>query len=256
MDVLKQGAAMKPIAIALVSLLFIASAALADIVALGVGANSPSKVVVKIDGRDVRLQIEGTKPSGNPAAEAFLRCLVTGRIVKVHKTSATSAKVTMLDGTAVADLVNEFLDTTTKIDPCTLGKAAYQPQYAHVTGDTSSPSTPTAAKSSRAPHEVHISYGSSSSKPAPPVLWPREADAPPRPQPPARAKAEEVPTLATPQPMSTYQPGQARIATPPTASTTTVGTSSTSTPPPTEPYTPQPTAPVTPPVTQQKPPTQ
>jgi hypothetical protein len=245
---------MKPIAIALVSLLFVASAAVSDIVALGVGANSPSEVVVKIDGRDVRLHLDGAKPSGNPAAEAFLRCLVAGRIVKVHKTSASAAKVTMLDGTAVADLVNEFLDTTTKIDPCTLGRAAYQPQYAHVTGDTSSPSTATGGKPAHATHEVHISYGSSSSKPAPPVLWPREADAPLRPQPLPRAKAEEVPTLASPQPMSTYQPGQARIGTPPTASTTTIGTSSTSTPPPTEPYTPQPTAPVTPPVTQQKPP--
>jgi hypothetical protein len=247
---------MKPIAIALLSLLFIASAALADIVALGVGASSPSEVVVKIDGHDVHLQVVGAKPSGNPAAEAFLRCLVSGRVVKVHKTSGTTAKVTMLDGTAVSDLVNEFLDTTTKIDPCTLGKAAYQPQYAHLTDDTSSQAGPAAGKPAHAAHEVHISYGSSSSQPAPPVLWPREADAPPRAQPAARPKADDVPTLATPQPMSTYQPGQARIATPPTASTTTVGTGSTSTPPPSQPDTPQPVAPYTPPVTQQKPPAQ
>lgn len=243
---------MKPIAIALVSFTFFAVAARSDIVALGVGANSPSEVVVKIDGKDVHLSIEGTKPSGDPAARTFLQCLVAGRVVSVHKTSARAAKVTMLDGTSVADLVNEFLDTTTKIDPCTLGKGAYQPQYARASGDATS--QPVAEKPSRAKHEVHISYGSTTSKAPPPPLMPRETTYPDRPRTTPQPQPSEIPTLAAPQPMSTYRPGEARIAAPPTASTTTIGTGSTSTPPATEPYTPQPAAPYTPPVTQQKPP--
>ncbi|MDP9362494.1 MAG: hypothetical protein M3P29_13715 [Acidobacteriota bacterium] len=242
---------MKPLAIALLSFT-LAAVSDAATVALGVGAASPNEVVVKIDGRDAHLRLDGAKPSGDPAAATFLRCLVSGRVVRVQKTSSGTAKVTMLDGSVVAELLNEFLDTRTKIDPCALGKAAYQPQYARVAGTTAA----SEAKSGEvAPkRETHLSFASSGGKDQAPIRMPAEVKFPERKNPPPPPPAEEVPTIAAPGTTSSYRPGQARIDAPPTASTTTIGTGAPTAPPMTAPSTPPTAAPYTPPVTQQKPP--
>jgi hypothetical protein len=241
---------MKPISVAILSFT-LATAVHADTIALGVGAVSPSEVVVKIDGRDVHLSVNGTKPSGDSKATTFLQCLVAGRVLRVQKTSAKTANVTMLDGSVVGSLVNEFLDTTTKIDPCALGKAAYQPQYAHAAaGETSEP---VAAKPAKG-REIHVSQGSSKANNPEHLQMPREVTYPERPYQAPPPKPPEVPTIATPGTMSTSNPGTARAYTPPTSSTTTIGTGSTTAPPVAAPYTPAPAQPYTPPVTQQKPP--
>jgi hypothetical protein len=241
---------MKPLSVAILSLA-LTTAVHADIIALGVGAVSPSEVVVKIDGHDVHLRVDGAKASGDTKATSFLQCLVAGRVVRVKKTSAKAANVMMLDGSSVGSLVNEFLDTTTKIDPCTLGKAAYQPQYAHVTGDATS--EPAAAKPAKG-REIHVSQGSSKANNPEHLQMPREVTYPERPYQAPPPPPAEVPSIATPGTMSTTTPSTARPYTPPASSTTTVGTSSTSAPPVAAPYTPAPAAPYTPPVTQQKPP--
>jgi hypothetical protein len=158
----------------------------------------------------------------------------------------------MLDGGVVADLLNEFLDTRTKIDPCALGKAAYKPQYARAVGTTSAPEAQSGEVAPK--RETHLSFASSGGKAPAPIRMPAEVTFPERKIQPPPPPPVEVPAIATPGTMSSSKPGQARPYSPPTSSTTTVGTGAPTTPPPTEPYTPQPAAPYTPPVTQQKPP--
>src|SRR4051794_25968252 len=101
---------MRFMAIALVSSA-VAFSAHAVTVGLGAGAPSPYEVIVKIDGRDTHIRLAGVKPSGDPAAATFLRCLITGRIVRITPAGSGTSKVTMLDGSVVAALVNEFFDT-------------------------------------------------------------------------------------------------------------------------------------------------
>jgi hypothetical protein len=245
---------MKSFAIAMLSFSLVASSNAAT-VALGVGATSPNEVVVRIDGRETRLRLDGVKPSGDPAAASFLRCLVAGRVVRLQMKGSGTAKITMLDGTAVSELVNEYLDTTSKIDPCTLGKASYQPQPVHVS--EAALEKPKASKKAVViTHETaHVSYAPSPSRTPVPFRMPPEVTFPERQAaPPPPPKAPEVPSITAPGTMATYTPGQAKAGTLPSASTTTIGatttdtigTSATSTPPTAAPY--------TPPVTVQKPP--
>ena len=245
---------MKSFAIAMLSL-SLATASGAATVALGVGATSPNEVVVKIDGRDSHVRLDGVKPSGDPAAATFLRCLVAGRVVRLQMKGSGTAKVTMLDGTGVSELVNEYLDTTTKIDPCSLGKAAYQPQPIHV--DEAALVQPKTAKKGTAlkPDTAHISYAPSTNQKPVPFRMPPEVKFPERQAaPPPPPKPAEVPSIATPGTMSTYAPGRMQPDSPPTSSTTTVGTSSTATIGTAQPTTPPTATPYTPPVTVQKPP--
>ena len=86
-------------------------------IALGVGASSSSEVVVKIDGKTATVKLAGVN-NGTYAGQAFLQCLVAGRVVHV-KGSRGAATVTLLDDTSVAAHVAEFLQTNTSSDPCT-----------------------------------------------------------------------------------------------------------------------------------------
>ncbi|MEA2240054.1 MAG: hypothetical protein QOC81_4778 [Thermoanaerobaculia bacterium] len=245
---------MKSFAIAMLSL-SLATVSGAATIALGIGAASPNKVILKIEGRNSHIRLDGVKPSGDPAAATFLRCLVAGRIVRLQMKGAGTAKVTMLDGTAVSDLVNEYLDTTTKIEPCALGKASYQPKPMHV--DEAALVQPKSAKkgSAQKPETAHISYAPSSNQTPAPFRMPPEVTFPERQAaPPPPPKAPDVPRIATPGTMSTYTPGRVQPTSLPTSSTTTVGTSSTDTIGTAQPATPPTATPYTPPVTVQKPP--
>ena len=249
---------MKPIAIAVLSM-SLAVVSHAATIALGVGATSPNEVIVKIDGHDSHLRISGVKPSGDPAAATFLRCLVAGRVLRVQPSSGGTARITMLDGSAVADLVNEYFDTTTKIDPCALGKASYQPKPLHPVEATAAQTTPAGPASTK--RTVNWTFPSLPSSPATaaqpstPFRMPAEVKFPERQAPPPPApKAPAVATVDTPTTMQPYTPGQAQMDRPGTSSTTpvepggtsTVGTAGSSTVQPLQPY--------TPPVTPQKPP--
>jgi hypothetical protein len=258
---------MKPIAVALLSFSLVATSQAATI-ALGVGATSPSEVIVKIDGHDSHLRLDGVKPSGDPAAAAFLNCLVAGRVVRVDKTAAGSAKLAMLDGTAVSQLVNEFFDTTTKIDPCALGKAAYQPQHPHVTATGTASTTATAEPANtgkRHPitsqpitNENLIRYNSSASSTgkAPEAFrmpaeatFPERQKAPVPPPPPAPGA-----TVEKPQTIGVYSPGTVKAESIPVGSTTTLGTGSLASPGNATTSTPPTAQPDKPPVTSQSPP--
>ncbi len=165
----------------------------------------------------------------------------------------------MLDGSVVADLVNEYFDTTTKIDPCALGKAAYQPKPLHPVEATAAETTPAGAASPKRPVSWTFPSIPSSpaavAQPATPFRMPAEVKFPERQAaPPAAPKSPDVATVGTPGTMQPYTPGQAQMDRPGTSSTTpiepggtsTVGTAGTSTVQPLQPY--------TPPVTPQKPP--
>jgi hypothetical protein len=246
---------MKPIAIA-VLLISLAAVSHAATIALGVSAVAPNEVIVKIDGRDSHVRLSGVKPSGDPAAASFLRCLVAGRVLRVQPSSGGTAKITMLDGSIVADLVNEYFDTTTKIDPCALGKAAYQPKPLHPVEATAAETTPAGATSTK--RTVNWSIPSSpaaTAQPTTPFRMPAEVKFPERQAEPATApKSPDVATVDTPTTIQPYIPGQSQMAPPGTASTTpvepggtsAVGAAGTSTVQPLQPY--------TPPVTPQKPP--
>lgn len=258
---------MKPIAIALLSL-SAAVASQAATVALGVGASSPNEIILKIDGRDSHLRLDGVKPSGDPSAAAFLNCLVAGRVVRVEKASAGTSKVTMLDGTPVSQLVNEFFDTTTKIDPCVLGKAAYQPQHPHVTAVTASPAVtaePANRTGKRHPltsqpitNENLVRSNSTTSSPGKEgeaFRMPAEVKFPERPAP-ATPPAPSLPgpTVNKPETVGIYTPGQNRIEPLPVTSATPVGTGTLASPGTTTTTTPPTAQPDKPPVTSQSPP--
>jgi len=93
--------------------------AAAATVALGVGAASSTEVIVKVNGTDRTVKVAGA-PTGNQSSKVFLQCLVAKRVLKIN-----GGDVTMLDGSKVVDHLNEFAQSKTSADPCTLGKAAY-----------------------------------------------------------------------------------------------------------------------------------
>ncbi|MEA2162896.1 MAG: hypothetical protein QOK37_1023 [Thermoanaerobaculia bacterium] len=258
---------MKPIAIALLSL-SVAAASQAATVALGVGATSPGEITVKIDGRDSHLRLDGVKPSGDPAATAFLNCLVAGRVVRVEKTAAGMSKVTMLDGTPVSQLINEFFDTTTKIDPCVLGKAAYQPQHPHVTAVTATP-TVTAEPANRTGKRHPLtsqpitnenlvrsnSTASSPGKESEAFRMPAEVKFPERQQlPTPPAPPLPGPAVNRPETVGIYTPGQAGVQPMPVVSTAPVAPGTLASPGTTTTTTPPTAQPDKPPVTSQSPP--
>jgi hypothetical protein len=250
---------MKPIVIALLSLSLAASSH-ATTVALGAGATSPNEVVVKVDGHETRLRLDGVKPSGDPAAATFLRCLVTSRVVRFQKTPAGTAKVTMLDGSVVSELVNEFLDTPTTIDPCSLGKAAYRPQEIHVAAASSTPQTKKRATTKQKPEAItdwvrHVSVASSPGKAPEPFRMPAAVTFPERQQQPIPGPPPaERPTISAPETVGTYTPGKASVDTMQSVPITNVKTGTMASPPQAAPSTPPTATPDTPPVTAQKPP--
>jgi hypothetical protein len=248
---------MKPIVIAVLSM-SLAAASHAATIALGVGAVAPNELIAKIDGHDSHLRLSGVKPSGDPAAATFLRCLVAGRVLRVQPSSAGTAKITMLDGSVVADLVNEYFDTTTKIDPCALGKAAYQPKPLHpveATAETTPASATPTKRTGRLTFPSLPSSPTAAAQPATPFRMPSEVKFPERQAaPPPAPKPPDVATVSTPGTMQPYTPGQAQLDKPGTSSTTPIEPGGTSTVGATAPTTVQPMQPYTPPVTPQKPP--
>jgi hypothetical protein len=251
---------MKPIAIAVLSI-SLAAVSHAATIALGVGAVAPNEVIVKIDGHDAHLRLSGVKPSGDPAAATFLRCLVAGRVLRVQPSSGETAKITMLDDSVVADLVNEYFDTTTKIDPCALGKAAYQPKPLHPVEATAAETTPAGATPTKRTGRLTFpslppSSAAKAQTPTP-FSMPPEVKFPERQAAPSAApKSPDVATVGTPGTMQPYTPGQAQMDKPGTSTTTPIQPGGTSTVGTTAPTTVQPLQPYTPPVTPQKPPGQ
>jgi hypothetical protein len=248
---------MKPIAIAVLSM-SLAAVSHAVTIALGVGAIAPNEVIVKIDGHDSHLRISGVKPSGDPAAATFLRCLVAGRVLRVQPSPGGAAKITMLDDSVVADLVNEYFDTT-KIDPCALGKAAYQPKPLHPVEATVEQTTPAGPASTKRKAKMTFpslpSSPAAAAQPAKAFQMPPEVKFPERQAAPGAApKSPDVATVGTPGTMQPYTPGQAQPTTPGTSSTTPMQPGGTSTIGTAGPSTVQPLQPYTPPVTPQKPP--
>ncbi len=208
-------------------------------IALGVGASSSSEVVVKIDGKNVTVKLAGAN-NGTYAGQAFLQCLVANRVVRVDR---AAGRVTMLDGTSVADHVAEFLQTRTASDPCVLGKASYvslTPPLASAVVVAPPANANAAAPGKR---EGHVSFGSSNAKLTPEALAiPNSAQPQPAPRntqsAPRRAPSEQ-PTIyrppsvgaTAPQQGTTYAPAQVGTTTVPTGNTTTVPQGQTYTPP-------------------------
>ncbi len=120
---------MRTILAALLASAFVALPSAAQTYGLGMGAASGDSVVLKIDGRDRTISL-GTGTS-TIAAESFLKCLVTDRVIRVERTRS-GTKLLMLDKSNVADHLHEFLETKTTTDPCALGKAAYTPVLARL----------------------------------------------------------------------------------------------------------------------------
>ena len=129
----------------------------ASVLALGVGATDANSIVVRINGKATSLSLAGVAGGSQPGT-AFAKCLVAGRILQISGPGSAAA-ATLLDGHSVAALVREFLETTTSSDPCTLGKAAYQPVRMVVNAPSTSPSTSSANPRKRG-REVHVSFTS------------------------------------------------------------------------------------------------
>jgi hypothetical protein len=208
-------------------------------IALGVGAASSSEVIVKIAGKNVNVKLAGVN-NGTYAGQAFLQCLVAQRIVRVDR---TAGRVTMLDGSSVADHVAEFLQTKTTTDPCALGKAAYVSQTpALATSVVVAPPANANATPATGKREGHVSFATgtltpdavkvpSSSQPQPSQ---RMVAPPPRPVPTGdQPMYRTAPTAGTytPGSMSTYTPAQAGTTNVQSTGTTNVQSSGTYTPP-------------------------
>lgn len=197
---------------------------LAVALALGVGAADSNVVIVRIDGKETRLTLAGVS-GGAERGTAFAQCLVAGRVLRVSGPHS-AAKITMLDDTAVSAHIAEFLGTQTSSDPCTLGKAAYQPR----TVRAAAAPLPVVMKKKQPVREIHVSFpGGQMSKDS--VKVGASYPVPPAPapyQPPARpAQPSDQPTYANPPTAQTYTPPTTQ-ATAPQAAGTTSGLAQTS----------------------------
>lgn len=232
---------MRKLLFAVLALPLIAAAPPKGTIALGIGAASSSEVVVKIAGKNTTVKLAGVN-NGTYAGQAFLQCLVASRIVRVDR---TAGRVTMLDGSSVADHVAEFLQTKTTSDPCALGKAAYVPQMPALASSVNvAPPANATATPATGKRQGHVSFAtgtltpdavavpsSTSSQPSSQRLAPPP---PPRPAPTGdQPMYRTAPTVGTytPGTMSTYTPTQAGTTNVQSTGTTNVPTSGTYTPP-------------------------
>lgn len=217
--------------------------AAAATVALGVGASSSTEVIVKINGKDTVVSVAGA-PAGNQASKQFLQCLVARRVLRV-----SGHKVTMLDGTSVADHLKEFATSQTTADACELGKAAYTPTTPPLAGQQTAAAAPAAAPAGKAKpkHEAHISFATGT-----PVALPSPASQTGGAQQPAAGQpaSQQRPVIPTTQAPANpnapvviqgSNPSYAAGTNPSATAPTTVPSSSATN---TEPTTVQPTAPV------------
>jgi hypothetical protein len=240
---------MRRLLLAVLAVPLIAAAPPRGTVALGVGASSSSEVIVKIAGKNVNVKLAGIS-NGTYAGQAFLQCLVASRIVRVDR---AAGRVTLLDGTSVADHLAEFLQSRTSTDPCTLGKAAYVPQ-APALASSVQVNPPTNGASAPGKREGHVSFGSGSGLSGGLDIGASPAPAAQRAPAKAPAAANDQPTIYNPPTMRTVTPQSTQTYTPQTQSTTTVGSTGTSTPPSTQTYTPPTASTTTIPTTTQPPP--
>jgi hypothetical protein len=193
-----------------------------SVIALGVGADDSNSIVVRINGKETRVQLAGVT-AGSERGAAFARCLVSGRIVRV-KGPHSAATVTLLDDTSVAAHVAEFLQTNTTSDPCAIGKAAYQPKVATPKAAAAqAPAKQTPAK--KPARVVHVAFSPGKHtkeqvRVAPPPVTNNEWANTYRP-PAKPAMPSDQPTITGPTPAGVYQPTTAVTYTPPVAVTST-----------------------------------
>jgi hypothetical protein len=189
---------------------------LAVALALGVGAADSNVVIVKIDGKETRLTLAGVS-GGSERGTAFAQCLVAGRVLRVSGPHS-AAKVTLLDDTAVSAHIAEFLGTQTSSDPCTLGKAAYQPKAVRAAAAP----LPVVTKKKQPVREIHVSFpGGQMSKDS--VKMSASYPVPPPPstyQPPVERQPSNQPTYANPPTAQTYTPPTTQATAPQAAGTT------------------------------------
>ena len=204
-------------------------------VALGVGASSSNEVVVKIDGKNATVKLAGVN-NGTYAGQAFLQCLVANRVLRVDR---AAGRVTMLDGTSVADHVAEFLQTRTQTDPCTLGKAAYVSATPALASSVVVKQPGEASTAAPAKREGHVSFPSGPALGA--INMPLNAgEQPQRATPPGEKTTtySDTPAIYRPPTVGTVTPPTAQTYTPPSASTYTPPGAGTTNPSQAKPYTP------------------
>ena len=234
---------MRRLLFAVLALPLIAATAPKGTIALGVGASSSTEAIVKIDGKNTTVKLAGVN-NGTYAGQAFLQCLVARRIVRVDR---AAGRVTMLDGSSVADHLAEFLLSKTESDPCAIGKAAYAPGMPPLASSvTVAPPKTAGAGTAATPakREGHVSFGSEGAKMDPEAIKISTSTAAPAGQPQTYAPAPvaaptNVPTIYRPptpgtvqvQPGSTYTPAQPGTTTVTTPGTVQVQPGSTYTPP-------------------------
>lgn len=136
---------MRSVHAALLLLSLVPLSASAQTFGLGVGASSPDSVDLRVDGKVKTFHVAAEAPT--PATQAFLNCLVAGRVVQIE---AGGKKLAMLDKSDVAMLLHEFSQSKTTVDPCTLGKAAYKPAHSTAAVPAAAPSAAPAAPSTAA----------------------------------------------------------------------------------------------------------
>ncbi|HEV2720061.1 MAG TPA: hypothetical protein VG323_08585 [Thermoanaerobaculia bacterium] len=224
------------------------------VVGLGVGAASSTEVIVKVNGKNETVKLAGIT-NGTYAGQAFLQCLVAHRIVRVDR---AANRVTMLDGSSVADHLAEFLLSKTPVDPCEIGKAAYVPATPPLASSVAVMQPGEAPAPSPGKRRGTASFGSSNSKMDPNAVkfTPSQAEerykyaAPAQPAPtnaptiyrPPSVGSQQVPqgsttTLANPgtttvQSQGTVTTPQGQTYAPPSPGTTTVPSTQTTTSPP------------------------
>ena len=236
---------MRRLLIAVLAVPLLAAAPPRGVVALGVGAASSNEVVVKINGKNETIKLAGIK-NGTYAGQAFLQCLMERRIVRVDR---AAGRVTMLDGSSVADHLAEFLLSKTSSDPCAIGKAAYAPAMPPLASSvTVAPPKTAGSGTAAAPakREGHVSFGSEGAKMNPDaVKVSTSSSAAPAGNaqtygvPPPAAGPTNVPTIYRPptpgtvqvQPGSTYTPASPGTTTPGSPGTVQVQPGSTYVPP-------------------------
>ncbi len=154
-----------PAAVALVLTLPLYAAAPSGQIAMGVGATDSSSIIVRMDGKESPVTLAGVT-SGSERGAAFLKRLVAGRVVRVNG-PRSAATATLLDNTSVAGHVNDFLQTSTTSDPCTLGRAAYNVALPLVARrQSAAPARATKAAKAAAPkREAHVSFAAGKSDP-------------------------------------------------------------------------------------------
>ena len=204
------------------------SLSLAVALGLGVGAIDSNSITVLLDGKPTKIVLAGVA-AGDARGGEFVQCLVAGRVLRITGPHS-AAHATMLDDTNVAAHIDEFLQTQTTSDPCTLGKAAYQPKPLSAAAAAAADAPLPVVKKKKAVREVHVSFSGGGGSSTDGLKLPPALPPPAQPYtPPAQAAPQPaVPTYANPVTvLRPYTPPSAGTATAPTMTTTSVGSTGT-----------------------------